>query len=70
MAKSEGINRAAMAKAEVQGAKLGDARLSARLETLTEAFALNPGESLPEIAVGDESSVNPRPVPPDAGMGP
>jgi hypothetical protein len=48
MMNSEQIDRASLARREVSGAELGDARLSARLERVSETLARNPGKSLPD----------------------
>ena len=54
--RAERIDRATQAMAEVEGAVLGDERLSARLEDITWALAKRPGESLPK-AMGSESAL-------------
>jgi hypothetical protein len=45
-----------MARAEVAGADLGDARLTKRLEIIADSLAKRPGESLPDVA-GDEAAL-------------
>ena len=53
---NERIDRAALAKQEVAGAELGDARRTDRLGRITLALATNPGESLPKVMV-DEAAL-------------
>ena len=50
------VDRAAMARGEVVGAELGDARLSQRLEQLVESLARKPSESFPD-AMGSEAAL-------------
>jgi Transposase DNA-binding/Transposase DDE domain len=50
------VDRRQLAREEVTGAKLGDTRLSVRLEGVAQAVARKPGVSLPE-AMGDEAAL-------------
>lgn len=56
MTRRERVDRALLAKAEVEGAVLGDARLTKRLEIIAESLAKRPSESLPD-ALGDEAAL-------------
>lgn len=50
------MDRGQLARSELAGGQLGDARLSHRLEDVAEALGKRPGESLPD-AMGDEAAL-------------
>ncbi len=52
----ERIDRGALARVEVEGAELGDARLEERLVQIATALASKPAESLPK-AMEDEAAL-------------
>jgi hypothetical protein len=56
MTQQERVDRAQLARAEVEGAVFGDARLTRRLGSIVEMLAKNPSKSLPEAA-GDEAAL-------------
>jgi hypothetical protein len=56
MTQQERVDRAQLARAEVEGAVFGDARLKRRLGSIVEMLAKKPSKSLPEAA-GDEAAL-------------